>query len=136
MTACSSFKGTCDYCNKPRHKKAQCFKFLRESGGRSLPSSGVGKSSSYSLHNTHLHDNGDCRAQQQQRGNGGGSGYARGNNNSGNVNRRRHGGSSNTVNTAVTANGTFTPTLIAYAPTAPVTAPAGPGTAPPASVTS
>ena len=33
MTPCSGFKGSCDYCNKPGHKKSQCFKFLHESGG-------------------------------------------------------------------------------------------------------
>ena len=45
ITVSSGFKGSCDYCSKPGHKQAQCFKFLRESGGGPLPSSGAGRSS-------------------------------------------------------------------------------------------
>ena len=74
MTASSGFKGTCDYCSKPGHNQAQRFK-LCEAGVELLPSSGTGRSGWVSLHNTHLHDNTDCRAQQQQRSNDGGSGY-------------------------------------------------------------
>ena len=63
MTTSSSFKGRCDERNTPGHKKARCFKFLREYGGVVLPSSGAARSGWCSLHNTHLHDNADCRAQ-------------------------------------------------------------------------
>ena len=146
MTASSGFKGSCDCCRKPGHKQAQCFKFLRESGGGPLPSSGAGRSSWCSLHNTHLHDNTNYRAQQQHRGNGNGSGYNHGNNNSGNGNRRHHGDDSNTgrANTAVTANGTSSPTVIApapasqvvTAPSTPVATPPAPFTLPPTPVTS
>ena len=45
MTASLGLKGSCDYCSKPGHKQAQCFKFLLESGGGPLPSSGAGRSS-------------------------------------------------------------------------------------------
>ena len=45
MMASSGFKGSCDCCSIPGHKQAQCFKFLRESGGGSLPSNGAGRSS-------------------------------------------------------------------------------------------
>ena len=103
MTASSGFNGSCDYRSKPGHKQAQCFKFLRESGGGPLSSSGTGRSSWSSLYNTHLHDNADCRAQQQHCSSSSGSGYNCGNNNSGNGNRRHHGDGSNTgrVSTAV-----------------------------------
>ena len=93
MPASSGFKGSCNYRSKPSHKHALCFKFLRESGGGPLPLGGAGRSSWCSLHNTHIHNNADCRAQQQQRGNG--SGHNR-DNNSGNGNRRHHGDGSNT----------------------------------------
>ena len=137
MTLPSGFKGSYENCNTHSHKKDQGFKFLRESGGRPLLLSGAGRKSWCSLHNTPLYDNADCRAQQQQRGNGGGSGYTRGNNNSGNSNRRRHGSGSNTgrVNTAVTAYGTSSLTVIEPALTTPITAPAAPVTASPAPVT-
>ena len=39
MAASSGFKRSCGYCNKAGHKKAQCFKFLRESDRGPLPSS-------------------------------------------------------------------------------------------------
>ena len=128
MTASSSFRGSCDYCNKPGQKKAQSFKFLRESSEKQLPSSGAGRSSWCSLHNTHLHDNADCRAQKQQRGNGGVSGYNRGNNNNGNSNRQRHDGGSNTgrANTVVTVNRTSSATIIAPVSANPVAAPSDP----------
>ena len=57
MTVSSGFKGSCDYCSKIRHKQAQCFKFLRESGRGPLPLRGAGRISWCGLYNTHLHDN-------------------------------------------------------------------------------
>ena len=133
MAAALGFKRSCNYFNNPGHKKTQCFKFLRESDRGSLPSSRPARNSWYSLHNTDLHDNANCLAQQQQRGNGGGGGYSRSSNNRGNGNRRRHGGGSNTgrANTAVTANGTSLSKVSTPAPAAT----AAPATAPPASVT-
>ena len=127
MTSSSEFKGSCDYYSKPGHKQAQCFKCLREFGGGPLASSGAGRSSWCSLHNTHLHDNADCRfQQQQQRGNGNCSDYNRGYNNY--DNRRHRGDGSNTgrANTAVTVNGTSSPTAIAPALVAQFTAPPTP----------
>ena len=44
-TASLGFKGSCDYCNKPVHKNAQCFNFLRESGRGSLPLRGAARRS-------------------------------------------------------------------------------------------
>ena len=110
---------------------------MRESGGGPLPTSGAERSRWCSLHKIHLHDNADCRVQQQQRGNGGGGGYTRGTNNSGNGNRRRHGGGSNTgrANTAVTANGISSPTVVTPVPAAPITALFTPVAAPPAPFT-
>ena len=137
MTVSSGFKGSCDCCSKPGHIQAQCFIFLRESGGGPLPSSGAERGSWCSLHNTHLHDNAECRAQQQQRGNSNGSGYNRGND-SDSGNRRRHGDDSNTgrANTVVIANGTSSPSVIAPTPAAPVvTAPSSPVAAPPTPLT-
>ena len=84
MMVSSSLKRICSYWNKPGDKKAQCFKFLRESGVRPIPSSGAGRRCRF--HNTDLHDNTDCFTQQQQRGNCRGSGYTLGNNKSGNAN--------------------------------------------------
>ena len=123
MMASSGFKGSCDNYSKPGHKEAQCFKYLYESGGGPLHSSGAGRSSRCSLHNTHLHDNVDCHAQKQQRGNG--SGYNSGNNNSGIGNRRRYDDDSNTsrANTSVTLNGTSSPIVTALIPAAALPAP-------------
>ena len=91
------------------------------------------------LFTPHLHDNADLpRPTSEQCGNGGGGDNTSDNNNHGNGNRRRHGGGSNTgqTNTAVTANGMSSPTVVAPAPAAPVTAPSAPVTPPPAPVTS
>ena len=74
MTVPSGFKGSCDYYNKPGHKKVKCFKFLRESVGASSSSSGAARSTWCSFHNTNLHENAGFRLQQQQRANGWGGG--------------------------------------------------------------
>ena len=128
VTASSGFKGSCDHCHKPGHKKAQSFKFPCESAEESLSSIDALRSSWGSLHNTHLHDIADCHAQPQQRGNGGDGGYTRGNNNRGIGSRRRHGGDYNTgrANTAVTANGTPSSAAIAPTPVASFTSQATP----------
>ena len=123
VTASSGFKGGCDHCNKPSHRKAQCFKFLCESAGESLSSIGALRSSWGSVYNTHLHDIADYHAPPQQRGIGGDGGYTRGKNNRGIGSRRRHGGGYYTgrANPAVTADGTPSPAVIDPTPVASVT---------------
>ena len=80
------------------------------------------------FYNTNLHDSANYRVQQQKCGNAGSGGTNSGNNNRCNNNRcngnrRRNGGGFNTgqANTAVTANDTSSPTVIAPAPAASVT---------------
>ena len=138
MTASSGFKRSCGYFNIPRHKEAQCFTFLRDSGGGTTTFERRDKK--YLMHhhdNTHRHDNADCHSQQLQHGNGGGSGYTDSNNNSGDGNIRHHGGGFHTgrANTVVTVIGISSPTAIAPSLAAPVTVPATPTTTPLAPVT-
>ena len=124
MTASSGMKESCNFCNKSGLKKVQCSKFLRESSGEPLPSTGVGRSSWCSCITRTLTTTTTAAPSSTSVAMTGGGGYTRSNNNSGNDNRHRHGGDFNSgrVSTAVTANGMSSPTVIAPASAAPVTA--------------
>ena len=63
MTESSGLRGSCGYCNNPSYKNVKSFKFLRESGGESLSSSGVTRNIWCTFHNTNLPDNADCCVQ-------------------------------------------------------------------------
>ena len=135
MPASSSCKGNCDNCNKPGHKTPTasntCVSLVGDHYLRAAQEEAVGAAC--------ITRTSGFRAQKQQRGNGGGSGYTPTATTTAATQRQqtRHGGGSNTVraNTAVTANGTSSPTVITCAPATPAIAPSAPITAPPAPVT-